>query len=431
MDSPMQQTREMTAEIPTHKRIMIIAILFLTIFIAYIDRVNVSVLVVDNNFLTDMGIIGQPVQMGMLMSTFLIAYGVGNFLLSPIGDYLGPRKAMSLAILFWALSLYLSGFASLFSIMIACRIILGLGEGLHYPMQSKYVKNWFPPQERGKANTCWLLGQSAAPAIAMPLITWMIHAMNWRMSFFILATAGLVPLVLLWFCTTDFPRQHKGVNKLELDYIEEGLKKENEIESKLGKTTFWENIKLYIFNYRVWLMVLYWCCNNSIWWGMMAWLPSYLKVVKGFTLAQMGALASLPFILSMLIKCIAGFFVDKVGRGAPFLIGAMLCSAAGVYFGAYAEDRYVSTILISFGIGAISIGTPAAFTVLQKMVPTRAVGGASGLMNGVANVVSGFAPMIIGVFIGFTGSYSGGLMFIVAAGLVGACMGTILTVLKW
>lgn len=419
------------SEKPTRERMVLVAILVVTIFIAYIDRINVSVLIVDNEFLTTMGIKGQPMQMGMLMSTFLISYGVGNFLLSPIGDHLGPRKAMCIAIALWGISLFLSGLTSAFFLMLACRVMLGLGEGLHYPMQSTFIKNWIPPNERGRANAAWLVGQSVAPAIGMPLFVWMVHTTGWRSSFFFLALIGLIPLFLLWFFAKDTPRESKRINAAELAYIEKGLEKEAEVDAKLGHTSAWENIKLYLFNLQLWVLVIYWCCNNTIWWGMMTWLPSYLKTSRGFSMAEMGFLASLPFILATGVKIVSGCYMDKFGRKAPFLIVCMLCMAAGIYAGAMAESKMASAILIACGIGSISIGTPAAFSVLQQMISKRAVGGATGLMNGVANVVSSFAPVIIGFFITLTGSYFGGLMFLVGAALLGAVMGLILTVKQY
>lgn len=130
---------------PTRQRVVLVAILLLTLLVAYLDRVNVSVLLADNAFLTEMGIKGQPVQMGLLMTLFLIAYGVANVVLSPLGDYIGPRKAMSISILLWTISVVIGGWAATFGTMLVARVILGIGEGMHWPMQSTFVKNWFPP----------------------------------------------------------------------------------------------------------------------------------------------------------------------------------------------------------------------------------------------------------------------------------------------
>ena len=95
---------------PSKERWIMVLILLLTLLVAYVDRVNVSVLMADNAFLADMGIKGNPVAMGLLMTAFLAAYGLGNVFLSPIGDILGPRKAMSLSILLWCVALFMGGY---------------------------------------------------------------------------------------------------------------------------------------------------------------------------------------------------------------------------------------------------------------------------------------------------------------------------------
>ena len=124
----MAQTYQST-EKPTKQRMILVFILLITVTVAYFDRVNVSVLVANSTFLADMGIAGQPVKIGMMMTVFLIAYGLGNIFLSSVGDYLGPRKAMTIAIIMWGLSMVIGGLAPLFMIMLVSRFILGIGEG--------------------------------------------------------------------------------------------------------------------------------------------------------------------------------------------------------------------------------------------------------------------------------------------------------------
>ena len=104
----------------TRQRVVLAVILMITLLVAYLDRVNVSVLVADNNFLTDMGIKGKPVQMGMLMTLFLIAYGVANVVLSPLGDIIGPRKAMLISIFLWTISVMIGGLTATFGVLLCC-----------------------------------------------------------------------------------------------------------------------------------------------------------------------------------------------------------------------------------------------------------------------------------------------------------------------
>ncbi|MDD4600204.1 putative sulfoacetate transporter SauU [bioreactor metagenome] len=416
---------------PTKQRYVLVFILLITLLVAYLDRVNVSVLAADVTFLSDMGIKGQPIQMGMLMTLFLIAYGFSNVLLSPLGDILGPRKAMSLSIALWGASLFIGGFAVSFSTMLVARVILGLGEGMHWPMQSSFVKNWFPPHERGKANAVWLIGLMVGPAIAMPFFTWIIQDFGWRASFFVLVALGAIPLLLLWFYTTDFPHQHKLVNKAERDLIEEGQRAEKELEAQAANTTLWDNMKVFIFNYRFWLITIFYFCLASIFWGTMAWLPSYLKVARGFSWVAMGAWSSLPYVLGVLSVVVFGYVSDKIGRRAPLCAISMLGAAAGIYFGAHAPDNTTAAILVSLGIASIGIALPSVWTLLQQIVPGKAIGAGAGMMNGISNGGSAFAPVLIGFFISVTGSYVGGLMFLVGLGLLAAVCMLILSVQKY
>ena len=82
-------------------RVWLAVVLAFVVLVAYLDRVNVSILIAFPRFLEDMGLKNNPVRQGLLMTFFLVSYGLGNVLLGPIGDRLGPRKAMSIALVTW------------------------------------------------------------------------------------------------------------------------------------------------------------------------------------------------------------------------------------------------------------------------------------------------------------------------------------------
>lgn len=421
----------LATETPTKQRILLLVILFITLLVAYLDRVNVSVLIADNQFVTDMGIKGQAMQSGMLMSMFLIAYGLSNVLLSPLGDLIGPRKAMSLSIFLWAIALIVGGLTSTFFMMLGARVLLGIGEGMHWPMNSKFVKNWIPPQERGKANSIWLLGIWVGPALAMPIFSWAIAGAGWRDSFFGLAVLGLIPLGLLWFFTTDYPHQNKRINQAEREHIESGTRKEAELEQGTEKSSFWATAKTFIFYYRFWLVVGYYTTSSAIYWGMLAWLPSYLKAARNFSWSDMGMLASLPFILGGIASVTFGYISDRVGRRAPFCLATGIVCTICIYFGAFAQDNMTAALLIAVGTGAIGIGHPSVWSLLQQVVPGKAVATGAGMMNGVSNAICALIPVIIGYFIGITGSYIGGLMVLVGLGIAASLFMLVLTIQKY
>jgi len=422
------QSAHVILEKPTKQRLIIVAVLFITIMVAYLDRVNTSILAANDIFLLDMGIKGQPVKIGMMMSSFLAVYGISGLVLSPLGDYWGARKSMLLAVFFWCISIFVGGIASSFTMLIAARVILGISEGWYYPLQSTVIKNWFPPQERGRANVAWVLGQSAAPAIAMPFFAYIVAAYGWRESFHIALALTAIPLVLLWFFLTDKPRMNKKVNALELQHIEEGLAKE---PKSVENTTYWQKVKPFVTNYRYWILVYWYMTMTSMYWGLVSWLPVYLKTARGFTWAEMGWLSSLPFILTMFTKTLNGWLNDRIGRSAPFLFAALSLGAVFVYLAATVEGKYPSALLLACAFATTSMATSVAWTMLQGLVPSNTVSVAAGMMNGIGNFMSAAMPILIGFVIGITGSYASGLFVLVGAGIIASAAVAVLVFQKY
>ncbi|TGE39266.1 MFS transporter [Desulfosporosinus fructosivorans] len=416
---------------PTRQRVLLGFVLLVTLLVAYVDRVNVSVLLADPIFLEEMGITGKTVKMGLIMTVFLLTYGLSNFMFGPVCDAIGPRKAMMIAIMLWAISMLIGGLVGTFTLMLAARLILGLGEGLHYPNQGIFVKNWFPPKERGKANAAWQSGVLIGPIFAMPLFAWIITIWGWRETFYILAVLGLIPLLLLWRLVTDTPRENKRINKAELDYIENALKIESEGQVYVKAESLGQRLKSFVKNYRYWVVVCHYTCFCCIWWGMMTWLPSYLKLARGFSWSDMGMLSALPYILSLITLWGCGQLSDKIGRRAPFMAVGFLIAGVSIYFGAYVNDNMTSAILISVGIAGIAITLSGAHSILQSIVSGNTIGTATGVMNGISNFISALSPLVMGYIIALTGGYAGGLMFLVVAAVIGSICMIILTVQKY
>lgn len=419
-----------TVSKPTRHRIFIVVILFIGIVVAYLDRVNISVLGANDEFVTFMGIQGQPVQIGMMMSMFLAAYAVANVVLSPLGDYLGPRKSMMICIIIWTISLFIGGWAIGFGMFIIARIILGIGEGWYWPLQNLFVKNWFPPHERGRANAVWTIGQAVAPALAMPVFAFIIGNYGWRASFYFCIVIGMIPLYLLWRYSTDTPNANKRVNAAELKYIEDALAKESSNIKTKGELTFLDKVRPFIKSYKYWLVVSWWICLQIITWGLIAWIPIYLKTARGFSWTEMGWMASLPFALAIVTKACNGWLNDKIGRSAPLLFAAMFLGGISIYGAAHVEGKYAAALFLAGAYGFSTMATSACLTLLQGLVPARSVAVAVGLMAGIAIGISTLSPVIIGSVIEVTGDYNSGLLTLLGVNIFAATVAMILTIKK-
>lgn len=283
--------------------------------------------------------------------------------------------------------------------------MLGIGEGLYYPMQNTIIKNWFPAGERGRANTAWILGQSLAPALAMPLYTWIIAEHSWRHTFYFSFSLTLLPIVLIYFFTSNFPQENKYVNVLELQEINKSTTEEVLHKNSSEKISVVERAKVYLCNSNFWILLAVFSSNSMLSWGVVTWLPTYLNTERGFSWANVGWMSALPFIFGLLFKVLAGFIVDKTDRkGMVMFVSAMLC-AASILTGVNISNNFFAAIVISFGIGASSMQLPCVFTLLQSMVPAEAMSSAAGALNGMAVGFGALSPVLIGFILSVTHNF--------------------------
>jgi MFS family permease len=142
-------------------------------------------------------------------------------------------------------------------------------------------------------------------------------------------------------------------------------------------------------------------------------------------------LSALPYAAGLIALWGWGHVSDKVGRRAPFVAGGFLLAGISLYYAAYVPDNMTSVYLISIGMAGITSSMTGSHSILQSIVPTKSVGAATGMMNGVSNALAALVPVLIGYIIGVTGSYVGGLMFLVGCALFGSLCMMILAMKKY
>lgn len=82
---------------------------------------------------------------GRLISLFFLGYGLANLILSPIAERFGPRKALAWSVVAFSLATALNApFGASVIALASLRFLLGVAEGIHFPMSSAIVSRWFP-----------------------------------------------------------------------------------------------------------------------------------------------------------------------------------------------------------------------------------------------------------------------------------------------
>lgn len=360
-------------------------VLALTVFVAYLDRMNVSLalpLIAEQYQWND----AELKKYGsLLMSLFYFGYGLSAILLTPYMSRLGSRVSVliiiSLASLFTALGALLSQFLLLFML---CRLLLGIVEGPHFSFSSIAIRNWFPEEERSRANSAVFGGLFTAiicgPLILIPLM----NAIGWRMGFLVLAAAGmLISLPLVFKYLWDSPSKHPSLTEGERSFLKtRGTEIEkSEADNRIPFHLFRNN------NFR--LLVLAAIIFNVISLGIMSWIPTKFITTLGISYAELPIYVALPFTASLIGTFFWSYIGDKSNIRGYLTAIAYVLYCPSIYLTLTATSPMVFMPALIMAIFFSAAYTSCEFAFAQKIIPVRSVTAGTGLFNGLGVLVGG------------------------------------------
>jgi len=403
----LQQAHAPTARFElSGRRWFIAGLLLLVVISGFFDRISIAVLFTNHDFVTTIGT-GNPALLGLLMTSFLFAYGASGVLLSFVGDIVGVRRSLAIASTIWGILMALIGAASSYTFMIFYRILLGIAEGPQFSFVNKLVKQWFPPHEQARANSIWMIGSPLGSAIGFPLTIALVAAFGWRASFYVLAIFNIVIIVPLILAFIHDRPQHQTA---EVDIV-----------ARVTAQSFKSDIGHFLSDWRFWLILIFNSACLLYLWGFNAWLPSYLQQVRHFELKSLGIFASLPFILMFFGELAGGYISDRSGRRAAVCFVGLFCAGGLIYVVPMMADPYLAAIVMALSAGFWGAALPPLFALAANIIPPSVTSSGVGVYNGVGNLVGACSPLLMGWIIGVAGNFDAGLMVLVLSGMIGAC----------
>lgn len=403
----------------TRKRYNILAMIFVTVVINYLDRTNISVAAFALR--TDLGI--NTEQMGWVFSAFGICYAALQIPGGILADKIKSRILYSIILVFWSLATLVQGFVNSLAALIGLRASIGVFEAPSYPINNLVVSRWFPEKERASAIAVYTSGQFLGLAFLMPVLTLIQDALGWRGLFIVSGIIGIVWAVIWYFFYRD-PRDHKSVSESEIEYIEKGgglVGSKNQDEEK-KKFTFEDFKQAFIYR-KLWGIYLGQVCLGAVTWFFLTWFPTYLVEFRGLDFVKSGFYASVPYLAAFLGILLSGFASDtltkkgysaEISRKTPIIIGMLM--TIFIIGANYTDDTFYIILFLAlagFGMGLASI----AWVFVSLIAPKENLG----LVGGVFNCIGGlsvFVPAIIGYLVS-DGDFSPALVFIAIVSLIG------------
>jgi len=371
---------------PESLRWMIAGLLFLSTGLNYLDRQTLSILattIQEDLKIDDMGY-------ARITSYFLISYTIMYAVSGRLVDFLGTRRSLALAVSGWSLAGMLHGVAHSAGQLAACRLLLGTFESANFPAGIKAVAEWFPVKMRALGIGIFAAGGSFGAAVAAPLVSYLALAYGWRLAFVVVGALGFAWMAA-WLAIYQPAARHPRLTAAERAEFEQ------ETHASGGTVTF--GFWALLANRRTWGCILVRVFTDPIVYFVSFWIPKYLTTAHGFSLADIGKYAWIPFVAlsggNILGGSIASWLVGRGGgvdrvRKGLMLTASLLVLGSGALV-ATATNPFVALL----GITGISLGHGlwGNLAVPAEVFPSHSVAfvtGLAGTLGGVAGILSQF-----------------------------------------
>ena len=388
-----------TSELKFRNFALPVFLIALACLINYVDRGNLSIAA-----LTVQGELHiTATQLGILLSAFFYTYTAFIFISGWLADRFNANWIFVIGFTLWSLATAATGLVHGFAMLLLMRLLLGAGESVIFPCSCKVLASFVPERLRGISNGLMTAGMKIGPAVGALGTGLLMAKYGWRPVFI-----GIGLISLLWL-----PAWMRVASRRES--LPQGKK-----ATSIGAFRI-------LRQYSFWPPTVGHFCSNYVLYFMVAWLPYYLQQARGLSPIAMPLIASAYYTCDSLSAFSTGWITDRLARPGgsqtrvrklSMAIGSI--SAAICLIGcAQAGPRTYLIWFMALGLcsGASGWG-PLTFS--QTFAGPQSAGKWAGLQNGFANFAGIFSPMVTGLLVHRTGSFTAPLAIAASVALMGA-----------
>ena len=378
-----------------------VALLTLAAFINYVDRGNLATAgpLIQNQLSL------SHTELGVLLAAFFWSYAPAQLPAGWLAERFDPRRVLAAGLAIWGAATALTGLGTGFIVLLALRLVLGLGESVMYPASFKLLAAEASEEERGRANGFLASGQLLGPAVGTLAGGLLMAWWGWRVVFVLFGFASLLWL-WPWLTTPRSASQRWTPAAREAPDI--------------------PSTGMILRRRELWGSCLAQFCGTYTLYLVLSWLPVYLVNTHGFSMAQMAPIGAGVYALSAGTSVLTGWASDRWVRGGAatnrvrksgLIAGLTVMTACLI---ACAQSSSVGSLLALAGCGiGIGIWTPALFATVQTLAGPHATGRWMGIQNCLGNLAGMTAPLVTGMVVDRTGHFDFAFGIAAALAVVG------------
>lgn len=128
---------------------------------------------------------------GLLNTAFLIGYFATCPLFGMRADRAARKGLITIGVIVWSAATVASGLASGFWMLLAARIVVGVGEASYAVLAPTIIDDLFPPERKGSALSTFYLAIPIGYALGYILGGALAEHWDWRTAFFVVGAPGI------------------------------------------------------------------------------------------------------------------------------------------------------------------------------------------------------------------------------------------------
>lgn len=331
----------------------------------------------------------DQVILGWLLTVFLAGYTVFQIPGAVLGEYWGPRRALTwmgattlLATAATALTPRLASVAIVITTLIAARLVLGAAQAGLYPVATGAIKNWFPVRNWGFAQGFLITGAWLGSAVTPPLVSALVLHLGWRAALAAVCVPSLLLLIWWQINARDRPAEHRLVGEVELAELAEEAAAADEKVSL-------SRIAHVLVDPQVLLVTVSYFLMNYVFYLVTFWSFLYLRQERQMTMLESGWLASLPFLTAAVATAAGGRLSDYligrwgVGWGVRVLpLVSLPCAGLFLWLTGAAEAAYFAVAALCLAFGCCELMEGPYWSVTMRLAPDDSMAATAVLNTG-------------------------------------------------
>jgi predicted MFS family arabinose efflux permease len=313
-------------------------------------------------------------QLGSLQTFLLVVLAVGSIPFGFFADRFSRKGIIAIGIMFWSVATFVGGLAPNFLFFLVARAFVGLGEAAYAPAAQSMISGAFPQERRAVAQAIFASGMLLGAAAGHVLGGIVGPRSGWQEALFIVAFAGIVPGIAL-FWIEEPPRGPRS----EVVPIARLLR-----------------VPAFV------AMICAGICITFSSVSLLTWSTDFAVSYKDFTLREASVSLAMIGLLSALCGVLTGGYVaDRLHRSFSYgrivaVVIAFLLAAPLLLLAIQTEEKTTVLIALAIAFFFMSWYHGPVTAVLHDMMPRRAHATSVGVYMFATQLLGGLGPHVVG-----------------------------------